>query len=789
MTLADAPDIRPAASRLRGALVRGDLEGAQQVLGAGDAAPTADELRAAADHLMRTRRWAEAAWLFDRLPPAARDVGTGLRHRLSANLAALRQHRPAVYDVITVLPAQQQYEIAPTPSGRPTIHCRRPDGTVASLSGGPDPLALAAATVRKIYEQTKAGEAVALCGLGDGYLALILAHNPPALFMDQQQPVYLIEPEPQILLQCLMIHDYTGAAGPIEGARFQWHIGPAWDEALARRLAEETYLAAPSVTVGQGLDAAAIQERLRGTSRRMTDRDTAAAAEIARHYGGLTPADLAAAFSGAGARPPRVLLLTTRFSTVLQYSTGDTAAAFGRLGWEARVVIEPSPHHRVLRSAIASTLAEFKPDLVFQIDHLRREHNGLFPANLPFACWIQDHLPHLASAEVGRQVGELDFVLTDAIATYVEKFAYPARQCIPLPKLVVRTEPEDAVEGAADDLVFVSNAARTAEAMVADALRRYGQNDTTRELITRCCGSMVHTYERGGSLPTYNDVCAVLRRTLAELELALPADGFDVLARWLTHPFNDALYRQQALRWAADVAREHGLTLALYGKGWESHPEFRPYARGPIAYGEPLRRLTRRSRINLQVVPSLCLHQRLLDGLMAGGFFLVRTHPADVAPAALLRFLHDNGARAADTVERALAALPRGRRTEFVDLMSRCRPCLCTTGAEDVVAMTRAWEEAGQLTADDGPLPKLADVAFEDAAGLAVRVRRFIDRPELREALSAQQRRSVSARLSYDAGVRRVVGRMRELLAETAERSSGAGARGSAAAGAMGNAA
>ena len=31
----------------------------------------------------------------------------------------------------------------------------------------------------------------------------------------------------------------------------------------------------------------------------------------------------------------------------------------------------------------------------------------------------------------------------------------------------------------------------------------------------------------------------------------------------------------------------------------------------------------------------------LLDGLMAGGFFLVRTHPADLEPASLLRFLAD----------------------------------------------------------------------------------------------------------------------------------------------------
>ena len=782
MTPAAAPETPPAPRRhadlLVDALSRGEYGVADRVLCSGPGAPLPSELHAAAERLMRTRRWAGAAWLFDRLPEESRDVGTGMKRRLSSNLAALQKHRPGIYDLLVALPAQHRYELAATPSGRPTIHCRRQDGTVASLSGGPDPLAAAAAVLERIYRQTVAGDAVAVCGLGDGYLALLLAHNPPTLFMDKEQPVYLIEPEPQVLLQCLMIHDYAGAAGPIEGARFRWFLGADWAQSLQACLAGDPYLAAPSVTVGQGSDGATVQEGLREVAGRLAAREGEVASEITRYYARLGPADFAAAFSAARAEPPRVLLLTTRFSTVLQYSTRDTAAAFGRLGWESRVVIEPSPHHRVLRSAVASALAEFKPDLVFQIDHLRHEHDGLFPDNLPFACWIQDHLPHLASAEAGARVGEADFVLTDAIATYADKFAYPGRQCIPLPKLVVTADPAVPGEGPADDISFVSNASLTADAMLAEALRRHARNAPTRELITRCCAAMVEVYDRGDALPTYNDVCAVLRRALAELELSLSADGFDVLARWLTHPFNDALYRQQALRWAAAAAREHGWTLALYGKGWESHPEFRPHARGPVAYGEPLRRLTRRTRINLQIVPYLCLHQRLLDGLMAGGFFLVRTHPSDVAPAALLQFLRDGAAGAARSTAEALATLPPTKHAALADLLARCRPCLCTTGAEDVVAMTRAWQEAGQLTPDDGPLPMFGDVGFKDAAGLVARVRTFIDDAALRGRVVDRQRRSVGARLSYDSGVRRVVGRMRDLLFDTAAGAKSAGGAG-----------
>lgn len=767
MTAPDTAPPAPAADRLLAALRQGDYEGAEHILGAESDAPNSAGLRRMAEMLMRRRQWPQAAWLLGLLPPESLEAGDRTRQRLSGNLAALQQHRPPVYDALVGLPAQERFAVTGTPSGRQTIVHRRADGTVVSLSAGPDPLAAASAALPGLYEQTQSGEPVALRGVGDGYLVRVLANNPPTLFMDKQQPVFLIEPEPQILLQCLMIHDYTGAAGPIEQPRFHWFVGNEWDVSLEQALRDDRFLQAPSVTVGQGLDTPQFPERLRMIVERLLDRDAGAMAEVSEYYDRRSAADFADAFSGAG-RPPRVLLLTTRFSTVLQYSTRDAAAAFERLGWEARVVIEPSSHHRVMRSAITAALAEFKPDLIFQIDHLRHEHGGLFPVNLPFACWIQDHLPHLMSPAAGEHVEDFDFVLTDAIGTYVDKFGYPARQCVPLPKLVVYTEPAVLEDAQDDDLVFVSNASQTVGAMTADALRQYGTNSNAAELISRCCRAISEIYERGDALPAYNHVCTVLHATMTQLGLSLPAEGFDVLARWMTHPFNDALYRQQALRWAAAAAQEQGLTLALYGKGWEAHPEFRPYARGPIAYGEPLRRLTRRSRINLQIVPYLCLHQRLLDGLMAGGFFLVRTHPADLAPAALLRFLDESDARSAATSDQARALLPPNRRDALAEFIEACRPCMCSTGREDVVATTREWESAGQLTARDGPLPMLSETGFHDSASLSLRVSTFANSAVLRDPISARQRRSVGARLTYDAGIRRVVGRIQQLLLDTA---------------------
>jgi hypothetical protein len=362
-------------------------------------------------------------------------------------------------------------------------------------------------------------------------------------------------------------------------------------------------------------------------------------------------------------------------------------------------------------------------------------------------------------------VGPLDFVLTDAIATYVDKFDYPPRQCIPLPKLVVRTAPAQRDDGPVDDVVFVSNASGTVEGMIAEAVARFARNVHTQELISRCCRSIVGTYERGETLSTYNDVCGLLRRTMAELGLSLPADGFDVLARWLTHPFNDALYRQQALCWAADATREQGLTLALYGKGWDAHAEFAPYARGPVEYGEPLRRLTRRSRINLQIVPYLCLHQRLLDGLSAGGFFLVREHVADVAPQAMCDLLSEYCSPDVRTLLEARASVPPPARGHFDEVVADCRRSLCPSGMEDPIEVVRSWEHAELLVPRRGVLPHLRDVSFTDEATLTEKMATFLNDTELRRGIAADQRASVSARLTYEAGLRRMIETIRGRLA------------------------
>lgn len=755
---------KSVVSRLLMALERDDRAQAQQILQS--ASIERATLIQAAERMMSQAKWGAAAWLLGQI--ADLDGHEQIKRQISRNLESLHRHRPALYRLLISLPSNPAYGIGLSKTGMPTVAIQI-KGTRVSLSPGNDPEAALTQALSQIRTAIEAGRTIGLVGIGDGYLLNHLAHTPPALYMDEQLPVYVFEPDPQVVLQCMMIHDYSGAEGPIEQARVHWFVGSNWDTEYESCISNDFFLAYPSMLVGQSIATQDIGRRLAAIAKKMEAEDQANAREIEAYYDGYYPGSLGTLLNPSASRKPRALLLTTRFSTVLQHSTRSMAEALESLGWETQIVIEPSAYHRAYRHAIRQTIAEFKPDLWFQIDHLRYEHDGLLPTNLPTVCWVQDHLSNLMSRDAGRSVGETDFVLTDAGSTYDHKYGYPARQIIALTKLTQDAAPAVHTNRSSNnrDIVFVSNASGTPENLLQTVLDNLRGSQRDREFLRQCVERARAVFDSGQCLATYSDCCDLLRAAQADLKFELDEAGFFNVSKWLTHPLADALYRQQALRWAAQGADELGISLCLYGKGWEKHPEFERFARGPVAYGKALDELTAQSAINLQVVPYLSLHQRLLDGISAGGFFLIRQHESDVVPQQMLDLLEQHADESVRTLAAARDAMPSGALNRFEQLLQGCIRTLCSQKTEDPIEMVRHWQEAQILVPGDGILPQFEQVSFTDAATLRQRIEHFISNPELRQSIIEEQRRSIASRLTYRAGLSRVVSRVAELLEQT----------------------
>jgi hypothetical protein len=759
-TLSPTAETDFVAHDLLAALLAGDAARAEQC-----AAPLSpDALLATAHACIRGRRWADAAWVIDQI--AAPDGDAQVKRIFCRNLAALQIYRPQVYQTIVTLPAETRCGIGAAADGRPTIIVQRGNGERVCLSPGNNPVANAMGAVRDLKHSMEQGFPLGLCGIGDGYLFNLLAHNPPRLFLGMEQQVFLVEPDAQIVLHCLMIHDYTGIAGPIQQRRFRWYIGSTWREDMTHVLTNEPYLPCPAVTVCQGLDSTPLAAALRDLSQVMVDREARLKTQVDAYYAEMAREELALLLGPKPPRQPRVLLITTRFSTVLQYSTRDAAAAFERLGWEARIVIEPSNHHRVMLATIRNELANFKPDLVFQIDHLRYELPGVFPPTLPFACWIQDHMQNLRVPEAARSISANDFVLTDAAPMYRSTFSYPRRQCISITKLTRVPEPSTADAPApGEDLVFVSNASHVPSAIIAERLAAHDGSAAGKALLEESASRVTDLYAAGKCVPTYYELLALMREVQRELSTMITVPEFDAIAAWLFHPLNDALYRQQALRWARDVAEEMNLSFAVYGAGWDKHPDFAKYARGPVQYGPALEALTRASRFNLQIVPYHCLHQRLLDGLVAGGFYLVRRHRSDAAARELIDFLIAHAPQA-QNLEAARRGLVEPLRKQLDALAAALKPAIATSEQDDPVEAVLAWREMGLVIPGGEVLPHLPLTSFDDAAGIRTAIQRFTADAELRKTVQHDQRQSVIDRFTYEAGMKRVVTKMHAILSD-----------------------
>jgi hypothetical protein len=716
-------------------------------------------LREAFGH-MAGQRWGAAIDALEPVADASADATITLR--LARNLAALQQHRPQVYRValaeLSKTHANPRYQPYATDDGTLGLALRQADGRLVFMCNRPDPRQAAAEVAAQTDQAAASRQAIGLMGLGDGYLLTHLAQHPPQLFMSQALAVYVFESDPELLLACLKLHDWAGGGGPIADPRFLWFIGAGADARFEQAFEAEDYLPLPHALVRQGPQGQSIADRYTKAKQRISDRLDAQRRRIHNRYAARTDEQYRTLFTGQADRRPRVMLLTSRFTTVLQHATADAAAAFAELGWDTELVIEPADHHVVTNVTLLRTLDRFDPDLVFNLDHLRSEYRDTIPPSLPYVCWAQDHLPTLTNAKAGASVNEREFVLTMLGPLYRKLWSYPASQLLPIPKLTRVPPRPRSWTSDGPDLIYVSNASHAPDRLKEMTMERAGEEPHRRRVLEQAADRIRAVYAQGGSLPAMGDVGRIVDQVLDEHGASsLAADKRSLLVHLLHHPLNDGLYRQQALRWVADVADETGLDLQLFGRGWDTHERFARYAQGPVAYGPALEDLTRRAKACLQIIPSYCLHQRMLDGLAAGGFFLVRRHSSDTVFTELATLLHEHADAEAESVEDARASLDAAHRARFDELIDAARALSDIGTPVDTVAWMRDAITSRMIPTHGQPLPYFDQTSFADAAELRRCLDRFLPEERLRHEVAAAQRQRVEAELTYTAGLRRML--------------------------------
>ncbi|MBF0286106.1 MAG: glycosyltransferase family 1 protein, partial [Magnetococcales bacterium] len=468
--------------------------------------------------------------------------------------------------------------------------------------------------------------------------------NPP--IPHHATPIFLVEPELEGFVLLLHLHDLGAELGSGrlfcfvgEGALTAWEA--FWREERARP--PLAMLAVPGrEAVGEAFLVALTRVQrenhlLRQSLQGEVDRAYAARTVEARRGMGNHPGAL------------RVMILSSRFTTYLQYSARDLREGFAALGAETRLLMEPDAVGQLGPLAVTREVAAFRPDLVVLINHFRQGvWAGCFPPELPVATWVQDVMPWILDPSPFN-LGEEDYLFSFASQWREGLFQTPAYRGRKVGLLPVGINPRlyhplPGVEKTVD-LLCVSHLRPPEQTL--EPFRRGGKPDflypgeraalgggamREEEMVRLYRGaadfldgrSPFGVYHRYAHAETFE---GLIREILAETGFADRWEAwsglfYPTIASRLVMEILDQVKRQP-VRYLV----RHGIRPALFGNHWGSYPDLAPFARGTAENGAVLNEWINRSRICLNNSPGTGLHMFTVEVLGAGGFLLSREIP------------------------------------------------------------------------------------------------------------------------------------------------------------------
>jgi hypothetical protein len=691
---------------------------------------------------------------------------SALSGRLAQNRAALACSHPALAAQLASIDIANTYEISAT-GDTVRLAARHPDGSRRIL---PNPLP--ASTARGVIARLAGGAfngPIVVAGLDQGWLwdgLAKLSVDVPAA-PGHTPPLFLLAQDLERLWVVLHLHDWSAA---LAGGRLRLFAGADAAAQLARFLAEHPDLPAPSVaaTVDPTLwsHGLTLDGVLAEASRTIGQRVAVLTQRLEALYAGKTPGWFARRL--ASGERLRVLGITSRFTTFLQHSMRDWLGALESLGHETRLVIEQADHEKLHPLTYLGAIAEFQPDLVLLIDHYRAEL-PLVPTAMPAVMWVQDRLPNIFRPSAGAAQGPNDYVLGYGRRDCVTDHGYPRARFLESPVGV--NETRFCSEGLTEadlaphraDISFVSHASAAPERLIQAEVDRQPTPEA-RRLFSAVFDRLNAIYAAGGFVTQEKPLHDLARGAIADARVSL-VDARPLLD-FVTHKLNNAFFRHQVLHWLVDA----GFEPALYGNGWERHPGFERFARGPADNRRQLAAVYRATRINLQVTPFGSAHQRLYEGLCAGGFFLLRKVTGDDAEpiyADLLRACDAAGVHDTDAFRRLA-----GRDPAVAAMLDRLEQL---TGEHplrqrhDFVDGLRALSRGGFTRMSSTLWPvEYGQVSFATRDELLARVRHFLAHADERAAIAESMRRRVLETVTYRGISRRLLAFVAEDLAARA---------------------
>ncbi len=450
--------------------------------------------------------------------------------------------------------------------------------------------------------------------------------------------------------------------------------------------------------------------------------------------------------------PLRVLAGVSIHTTFLQYSMRDTKRAIESLGHRCLVLQESTNHETIGPLTYHQAIRDFRPDVFLSLDHMRAEFGNILPRSLPVLTWDQDQLPHVFTDNNMRAVSKHDFLVGYSKDRWVNA-GCDARQFlnarVPTCPEQFAGQPLTAEESKkyACDLSYVSHASQTPK-QFHDEERRHYEDPAVRSILD-CMYEI--TPEILAKFTTMHSEApyVILDEAQRRSGITIRDDALHQrLLGWYLWRLRDRIYRHEALAWAATWAQQYNREFRIYGRGWDAHPTLSPFAAGPAENGRELLCIYRASKINLQLMPAGFIHQRALDGLSAGGFFITRLAPDDLKGITLRKMCQRLHTLGLDSTEKLYAE----QDTELRELMATYFDMPIGTLPRVTVPLSTLQHRL-EVSYPDEMFPQFREIVFDSPDSFAQMANRFIDEVATRDQITHTFREVVVNHFSYRASV------------------------------------
>lgn len=667
-----------------------------------------------------------------------------------SNLAALGD-TPLAAELSGLKPSAE-YAWAEDPQ-RPQLG-RLVNGIVEPLSN-PVPRVSAVGISQKLFPTGKCIEPVLIAGLDQGWLWQTLyelpCHTPNT--PGHRPPLYFLVRDLERLWAVMHLHDWSKL---LADNRVQLFVGQDAVEQCHASMIANVQVPWPklSVTVDQGIwpKGVSIDSIWQSAHQSANQRMQQLSREVEALYAGLDGKTIARNLRGERLR---VMGITSYYTTFLKYSMSDWLDAFTEMGHDAIVVIENADHEVNNPLKFAQVAREFQPDLIVMIDHYRGELPGL-PQQVPCVMWVQDSLPNIFNPRAGAAQGRRDYCVGFGRLALRDQCGYPEERFLPAQVSVNATRFKQGELSAADrakyesDLSFVSHASAPATALLTDQLQRADADG--RKLLIDIFEQVRAVYDRGQAISHASLISQMIERSLAKFRFNVQSPMRSSLFEFFNQKINNALFRHQALMWAADL----GVKVHIWGRGWEQHPQLGRYAQGIADNRSQLLKVYQASRINLQITPFGAVHQRLLDGLAAGGFFLVRQMPGDLVERLYRKLWSWCSLRGIQTHDQLMEHMDSSVRQWLSEVQSLLGVDM-QQFAPDVMAVLKLSADS-EFTRSAGTVWREYDrIAFDSKQRLSQQVKHFLTNESERREIADSMRQVVLSRFTYRATTERLL--------------------------------